>query len=88
MDDIENIMVKIRNGKFYLVDNRWFWVFKKFEKFGKCDIIGVLFGEIDLKKFIIMNFGILVCMRRFGDFVGNIWDLWILLERFEIWEFC
>lgn len=49
-----------------------FGFLKNLKKFGKCDIIGVLFGEIDLKKFIIMNFGILVCMRRFGDFVGNI----------------
>lgn len=72
MDDIENIMVKIRNGKLYSADNRRLWVFKKLEKLGKCDTIGVLFGEIDPKKFTTTTLGISVCTRRPGDPVGNI----------------
>lgn len=35
-------------------------------------LIGVLFGEIDPKKFTTTNLGISVCTRRPGDPVGNI----------------
>lgn len=45
---------------------------KNLKKLGKCDTIGVLFGEIDPKKFTTTNLGISVCTRRPGDPVGNI----------------
>lgn len=31
------------------------------------------FGYIDLRKFIIMNFGVLVCIRGFRDLGGRFW---------------
>lgn len=73
LEKIFMIIVSIRYGFLYILDNRCLWVFKKLEEFGKCESIKVKYGYINFKKFIIINYGILIFVR--GDFGGSVWKM-------------
>ncbi|CAC5394658.1 unnamed protein product [Mytilus coruscus] len=77
--DIPNITSVLINGKFYTVDNRRLWVFRKAEELGFLDDIEfhhVTQRHVNLTKFTTTNGGISIRIRGSGDPGGQIWRTW------------
>lgn len=72
VDDISTIQVCRKGTRWYTLDNRRLWVFKKAEKFGKCDEIEVEeTDEIEERKFTTNCRGKFIEVR--GDPGGTYW---------------
>ncbi|XP_052066906.1 uncharacterized protein LOC127706369 [Mytilus californianus] len=79
LKDIPNITSVLINGKFYTVDNRRLWVFRKAEELGFLDDIEfdqVTQRHVNLTKFTTTNGGISIRIRGSGDPGGQIWRTW------------
>ncbi|XP_052104340.1 uncharacterized protein LOC127737546 [Mytilus californianus] len=72
VDDIRTIKVCRKGSRWYTLDNRRLWVFRKAEQFGKCDVIEVEeTDDIEERKFTTECRGKFVEVR--GDPGGTYW---------------
>ncbi|CAC5381158.1 unnamed protein product [Mytilus coruscus] len=79
LEDIPNITAVIKSGKFYTVDNRRLWVFRKAEELGFVNAIEVnqvTQRHVRRAKFTTNNGGISIRIRGSGDPGGTIWRTW------------